>query len=72
MGVIVRRLICVCCHFYQKVGSLTGHPRLQDGVVFVEAKHPNLRHYLCTTHRVVLGSGFVINTNYTFTLMHVG
>lgn len=69
---IVQKLICDCCHFHQKVGASTGCPRLQAGVLFMDAKHPEPPHYHCTMHRVVLGSVFVINTKLPFTPMHVG
>ena len=72
MDVIIWWLIYGCCLFHEKVGGLTGHPGLQAGALFVEAKHPEPPHYLCTTRQVVLGSNFVINTNHTFTPMHVG
>ena len=72
MDVIVWWLICGCCLFHQKVGDLTGRPGLQASALFMEAKHLETPYYLCTMHRVVLGSVFFINTNHTFTPMHVG
>ena len=72
MDMIVRRLIYSYYLFHQKIGGLIGHPGLQAGALFVEAKHLDPPHYLCTTCRVVLGSGMVINTKLPFTPMHVG
>ena len=72
MDVIIQKLICDCCYFHQKVGGLTGHLELQAGALFMEAKDLEPPHYLCTTRRVVLGSGMVIDTKLPFTPMHAG